>query len=52
MANEDVIGAKKQMQMYCIEDPSFEGSREQLLIESMVSFIQDKNRDEYMQCVS
>ena len=28
MANEDPIGAKKQMQMYCFEDPTFEGSRE------------------------
>mmetsp|Transcript_17483 Transcript_17483/g.29432 ORF Transcript_17483/g.29432 Transcript_17483/m.29432 type:complete len:87 (+) Transcript_17483:469-729(+) len=33
LANEDVIGAKKQMQLYCIEDASFDGSREQELIE-------------------
>ena len=28
MANEDMIGAKKALQNYCYEDPSFDGSRE------------------------
>ena len=38
--------------MYCIDDPTFEGSREQELIENMVGYIQEKNKEEYMQCVS
>jgi hypothetical protein len=38
--------------MYCIEDPSFEGSREQILIDNMVNFIDSKDKDEYMNCVS
>jgi hypothetical protein len=47
MANDDVVGAKKQMQNYCFEDPSFDGSREQTLIINMIECIQERNRDEF-----
>uniref|UniRef100_A0A7S3ILS1 Uncharacterized protein n=1 Tax=Strombidium inclinatum TaxID=197538 RepID=A0A7S3ILS1_9SPIT len=52
LANDDVVGAKKQMQMYCIEDSRFEGSREQDLIARMIACIQDKNRDDFTVAVS
>ena len=52
MANEDPIGAKKQMQMYCFDDPTFEGSREQMLVENLIGCMNDKNRDEFAIAVS
>jgi len=47
MANDDMIGAKKVMQSYCYEDPSFDGSREQQLVINMIECIGEKNRDEF-----
>ena len=29
LANDDMIGAKRSLQMYTIEDPSMDGSREE-----------------------
>ena len=36
MANDDYIGAKKQMQFYAIDDPSFDGSREMTLLDNII----------------
>ena len=47
MASSDMIGAKKAMQNYCYEDPSFDGSREQQLIISMIECISEGNREEF-----
>ena len=38
--------------MYCFEDPTFEGSREQNLIENLIGCMNDKNRDEFSISVS
>jgi hypothetical protein len=52
MANEDVIGAKKQVQMYAIEDPNFDGSRMQELVSGMITHIQNKDSDGFSTCIS
>lgn len=52
MANDDIVGAKKQVQMYAIEDPSFDGSREQTLIKDVITHITDKNSDEFSVTIS
>ena len=38
--------------MYCIEDPAFDGSREQELVESLVKSITDKDHDGFQMAVS
>ena len=40
------------MQMYCFEDPTFEGSREQNLVAHLIECMNDKNRDEFALAVS
>ena len=52
MANEDIIGAKKQMQMYGIEDNNFNGGTYQELIANMITQIQAKNSDEFSTVIS
>ena len=52
LAYDDVVGAKKQMAMYCIEDPSFDGSREQQLVDALIKAIEEQNRDEFVMAVS
>lgn len=52
LANDDVVGAKKQVQMYGIEDPSFDGSRDQELISKIVKHIQNKNSEEFSLTIS
>lgn len=45
MANDDIVGAKRAIQTYQIEDPSFDGSREEKLLSDIVKLVQDKNAD-------
>ena len=52
MANEDVIGAKKAMQMYSLDDQKFENSMEQNLVSDMIEAINDKNEDGYTMALS
>jgi len=47
-----VIGAKKQAQMYGIEDPNFDGGRMQETILAMITHIQSKNSDAFSTCIS
>ena len=39
LANEDHVGAKKQVKTYSIEDPAFDGSRQAELLKSMLQHI-------------
>lgn len=41
MANDDCVGAKRSIQSYQIEDPSFDGSREQLFLSDILQNAQD-----------
>jgi len=52
LAMDDVVGAKKAIQMNAIEDPSFDGSREMQLCEALISCIDEGNRDGYSVAVS
>lgn len=47
MANDDMVGAKRAIQTYQIEDPSFDGSREEKLLSDFVSLIDEKNIDKF-----
>ena len=47
LANDDTVGTKKQMQMYCIDDSHFEGSMEKQLIQSLLEAISDSNADAF-----
>ena len=40
------------MEIYSIEDQSFDGSREYKLIDSIVNAIEEKNREEFTKAVS
>ena len=51
-ANDDLVGAKKAIQMNSIEDPSFEGSMEMELCQSMLQHIEDVNREGFNVAVS
>ena len=52
MANEDVIGAKKAMQNYSLDDQKFENSMEQNLLAEMIETINDRNEDGYTMALS
>lgn len=52
LAMDDVVGAKKAIQMNAIEDPSFDGSREMQLCEALITCIEEGNRDGYSVAVS
>lgn len=47
LANNDTVGAKKQMQLYSIEDSHFEGSMETDLIKKLLLAIEDNNSDDF-----
>ena len=52
LAVDDMVGAKKAIQMNSIEDPSFDGSREMNLCEALIQNIEDVNRDGFNVAVS
>ena len=51
-AMDDLVGAKKAIQMNSIEDPNFDGSREMELCQAMLQNIEDANRDGFNVAVS
>lgn len=51
-AMNDLVGAKKAIQMNSIEDPNFDGSREAELCQAMLQSIEDANRDSFNLAVS
>ena len=51
-ANNDLVGAKKSIQMNAIEDPSYDGSMEMELCQAMVQHIEEANRDGFNVAVS
>lgn len=51
-AMNDLVGAKKAIQMNSIEDPHFDGSREMELCQAMLQNIEDANRDGFNVAVS
>lgn len=42
-----MIGAKRAIQKYCDEDPSFEGSREHKLLVGLLQAIEEKNEETF-----
>lgn len=52
MANKDAIGAKKQIGMYSLDDPTFEGSRECSLVQNLLAEIENKNSDGFTNAIS
>jgi len=51
-AMDDLVGAKKAIQMNSIEDPNFDGSREMELCQAMLQNIEDANKDGFNVAVS
>jgi len=49
---DDLVGAKKAVQMNSIEDPSFDGSREADLCQTLIQCIEDGNGDAFSVAVS
>ena len=47
LANNDTVGTKKQMQIYCIDDSHFEGSMEVQLIQQLLEAISDNNPEAF-----
>jgi len=41
MANDDLVGAKRAIQTYQIEDPSFDGSREEKFLSTILKLVQE-----------
>ena len=51
-AMDDLVGAKKAIQMNSIEDPNFDGSREMERCQAMLQNIEDANKDGFNVAVS
>lgn len=51
LANDDLIGARKAMQNYQIDDPHFDTSRELELLVAITEAIQAKSEPDYIKAV-
>jgi hypothetical protein len=51
MANQDVVGAKKAVSNYELDDPNFDTSNHKKLILDLVQAIEDSNNKEFIECV-
>lgn len=52
LAMQDLVGAKKNIQVHSIDDANFDGSRENQLLEKMIKSIEEGNKDQYSLHVS
>lgn len=52
IAHDDLVGAKKQMQVYCIDDSHFDGSLEHTLISSLLEAIADRDYELFQTAMS
>jgi len=51
LANDDIIGAKRAIQNYSIDDPHFDSSRELELLTGLLEAIEQKSETLYIQKV-
>jgi len=52
LANEDMPGAKKTIEKYGFEDPSFDTSKQKILLEDIVKAIEAEKKDEVDQSIA
>ena len=52
LADDDMIGAKRAIQNYQIDDPNFDSSRENDLLMAMIEAIEAKSEEDFVKIVS
>ena len=52
LADDDMIGAKRALQNYQIDDPNFDSSRENDLLMAMIEAAESKSEEDFIKIVS
>lgn len=52
LADDDMIGAKRAIQNYQIDDPNFDSSRENELLMALIEAVEAKSEEDFIKIVS